>query len=474
MNVLLISTEAVPFAKSGGLGDVIGALPAELLRQGVDARVMLPLYQSINEAYGSQLQYVTNYEVTLSWRRQYCGLFQLEYEGVTFYFIDNEQYFKRPEYYGYFDDGERFAWYSRACLETLKHLSFEPDVLHCSEWQTAMVPVYLKTLYREEPGYDSLRTVFTIHNIEYQGIMGRETLQELLGLDEKDAGLVTYDGNINMMKGAIVTCDKLSTVSPSYAEEILYPFYGRGLEHILQENQYKLCGILNGIDQNLYNPDKDDKIAAKYSIKKADNKKLNKIDLQRRMGLAEDSGVPLIGMVGRLVDHKGLDLVLRTFDDMMKEPVQFVLLGTGERKYEDFFCQKAMQYGGRAAAVTAFSGELANQIYAGADLFLMPSVSEPCGLAQMIALRYGTIPIVRTTGGLRDSVQAYNPEKGTGNGICFSSVNAHDMLYAVTRGLELYRDEKQWKKLMKNAMNSDFSWKKSAAKYIDLYESLLD
>lgn len=472
MNVLFISTEAAPFAKSGGLGDVIGALPKELKAQGVEARVMLPLYKSIHDKYINEMTYLTNYEVALSWRRQYCGLFQMEYGGITFYFIDNEQYFHRDGYYGYYDDGERFAWYSKACLETLKHIAFEPDILHCSEWQTALSPVYLKTLYRDDPGYTRLRTVFTIHNIEYQGVFGPETLADLFGIDKKDAGLVLYNKDINAMKGAIVACDKLTTVSPTYAEEIRYPFYGRGLEQIIKENEYKLSGILNGIDQTLFSPSKDKLIAENFTLKTVDKKKMNKKALQQRLGLAEDENVPIIAMVGRLAVHKGIDLVIRTFDDMMKKPIQFVLLGTGEKKYEDFFNMKAYDYGDRAAAVTAFSNDLANQIYAGADLFLMPSVSEPCGLSQMIAMRYGTIPVVRETGGLKDTVHAYNPQTGKGNGVTFASVNAHDMLDAITRALELYCDGKSWSKLTANAMRSDFSWKSSAQRYVEIYEDL--
>ncbi|WP_130863770.1 glycogen synthase GlgA [Bacilliculturomica massiliensis] len=472
MNVLFISTEAAPFAKSGGLGDVIGALPAELMRQGAEVRVMLPLYKSIHDKYMSQMTYVTNYEVALSWRRQYCGLFQMEYGGVTFYFIDNEYYFKRDGYYGYYDDGERFAWFSKACLETLKHISFDPDILHCSEWQTAMTPVYLKTLYRSAPGYDRLRTVFTIHNIEYQGVFGPETLSDLFGLDKRDAGLVTWRKDVNVMKGAVVACDKLTTVSPTYAEEIRYPFYGRGLEDIIRENDYKLSGIRNGIDTVLFNPAKDKLIPVNYTFKTIAKKKQNKQALQERLGLAVCEETPIIAMVGRLAEHKGIDLVIRTFDDLMRNQVQFVLLGTGEKRYEDFFNMKAYDYGDRAAAVTAFSTDLANLIYAGSDLFLMPSISEPCGLSQMIAMRYGTIPVVRETGGLKDSVDPYNPKTGKGNGVTFASVNAHDMLNAVERALELYGDKTHWKKLVGNAMKSDFSWKESAERYAELYDSL--
>lgn len=472
MNILFISTEAAPFAKSGGLGDVIGSLPKELNRLGADTRVMLPLYKNIRHKYQSQMTFITDITVMLSWRTQYCGIFQLEYEGVIFYFLDNEQYFNRDAYYGYYDDGERFAYYSKAALEALQVLDFEPDILHCSEWQTALVPVYLKTLFRGNPSYDRLKTVFTIHNIEYQGKFDCGILHDLLGLSEADRGILEYDGAINYMKGAIVTCEKLTTVSRSYAEEIMYPFYGRGLENIIKENRYKLIGILNGIDTNLYNPYKDPCIPVKFSRNSPEKKLGNKTALQNSLGLAQDDEIPILAMIGRLAEHKGIDLVISVFDEIMQENLQFVLLGTGDEKYEDFFRGKEAEYQGRMSVSTAFSAELASRIYAGADLFLMPSISEPCGLAQMISLRYGTIPIVRETGGLKDSIIPYNPETGQGDGITFGSVNAQDMLGAMKRAVSLYWDKDQWKLLVANGMNADFTWKTSSKEYLRLYREM--
>jgi starch synthase len=473
MNILFISTEAEPFAKSGGLGDVIGSLPGELNKLGADARVMLPLYKSVKEEYQAELKLLGDFTVALSWRNQYCGVFRMEQEGVVFYFIDNEQYFGRDAYYGYYDDGERFAYYSKAAVEALPLLDFKPDVLHCSEWQTAPVPVYLKTLFRGDRALARLRTVFTIHNIEYQGKFDRGILSDVLGLSEADRGLVDYDEAVNYMKGAVVACDRLTTVSRTYAEEITHPFYGKGLERIIKENRYKLQGIRNGIDTARYNPFRDPYIAAKYSKNNPENKTVNKKALQESLGLYTDAGSPIIAMVGRLAEHKGIGLVERVFDEIMAEDVQFVLLGTGEARYESFFRSKAEEYKGRVSATTVFSEELASRIYAGADLFLMPSVSEPCGLAQMIALRYGTVPIVRETGGLKDTVAPYDPETGTGNGVTFATVNAHDMLGAVRRALRLYRDKDQWKALVRNGMTADFSWKASSKEYMRLYKELL-
>lgn len=473
MKILFISSEAEPFAKSGGLGDVIGSLPGELNKLGADARVMLPLYKGIREKYEDQLTYLGDISVPLSWRTQYCGIYRLEHNGVVFYFLDNEQYFKREAYYGYYDDGERFAYFSKAALEVLPALDFSPEILHCSEWQTAMVPVYLKTLYRGNPAYDRLRTVFTIHNIEYQGKFDPGILQDVLGLSEAERGILDYSGAVNFMKGAIVTCDRLTTVSGTYAEEITYPFYGKGLENIIKENRYKLSGILNGIDTKLYNPAKDPCIPVKFSKSTPGKKLENKRLLQTELGLDSNDEVPVVAMIGRLAEHKGIDLVINVFNGLMREKIQFVLLGTGEKQYEDFFTGKAGEYPGRISVTTGFSAELANRIYAGADLFLMPSVSEPCGLAQMIALRYGTIPIVRETGGLKDSIEPFDSETETGNGITFQSVNAHDMLGAIQRAIALYWDKEKWKKLINNGLNTDFSWKVSSKHYIRLYKELL-
>lgn len=474
MNILFISTEAVPFAKTGGLGDVIGSLPPELTKKGADVRVMLPLYKSIKEEYSPSLVFHKAFTVDLSWRDCYCGLFSMEYNEITFYFIDNEQYFNRESYYGYCDDGERFAYFSKAALESLKYIDFDPQILHCSEWQSALVPVFLKTHYKNIGHYQGLRTVFTIHNIEYQGVFGKDILDDILGIGKENADLLMMDESVNYMKGAIVTSDKLTTVSPSYAEEISYPFFAHGLHSIITDNRYKLSGIINGIDYKLYNPYRDKALPYKYSKNSQDKKRRNKEALQEELDLYSDVDMPIIAMISRLVEHKGLDLITTVFDEIMDDQVQFVLLGTGDHQYEDFFRRKAQQNSKKIAAITAFSPQLASRIYAGADLFLMPSISEPCGLTQMIALRYGTIPIVRATGGLKDTIKPYNPDTGKGNGIRFDSVNAHDMLDAVKRGLEFYRRQEHWGRLMDNAFNTDCSWKKSAIEYIKLYESIIE
>lgn len=397
----------------------------------------------------------------------------MQYEGVTFYFIDNEQYFDRDNYYGYFDDGERFAYFNKAVLDTLPYMDFKPDILHCSDWESALVPVYLKTVFEMDERYSHIKTVFTIHNIEYQGRFDGKILTDVLGIPEQYRSILDYKRDVNYMKGAVVTCDKLTTVSPSYAEEITYPFYGRGLESIIKENEYKLCGILNGIDIKLFNPARDKIISSKYSKSTPEKKMINKLALQKELGLKEDENIPMIAMIGRLVAHKGIDLVENIFDELMAEDVQFVILGSGLPKYEQFFEEKAEAYGDRMAMIKGFSAGFANKIYAGADLFLMPSLSEPCGLAQMISARYGTISIVRQTGGLQDSILPYNAVTKMGNGITFISVNAHDMLGAVRRAIELYWDKPNWKILMQNAFRTDFSWKKSSLEYISIYEELL-
>lgn len=345
MNILFLSTEAVPFAKTGGLGDVVGSLPSELIKKGADVRVMLPLYKTIKDEYAPSMIFHRAFTVSLGWRSCYCGLFSMEYNEVTFYFIDNEQYFYRDKYYGYFDDGERFAYFSKAALKSLKYLDFDPDILHCNEWQSALVPVFLKTIYRDDEYYQKLRTVFTIHNIEYQGIYGKEIISDVLGLNENDADILMMNGDVNYMKGAIVTCDRLTTVSPSYAKEITYPFYSHGLHTIIEENMYKLSGILNGIDYKVYNPYRDKALAVKYSKNSYNKKKINKTRLQGELGLDTTSDTPLVGMVGRLAEHKGLPLVTAVFDQIMDHQVQFVLLGTGQNNSKIFSKQSYSIHG---------------------------------------------------------------------------------------------------------------------------------
>ncbi len=475
MNILFICTEATPFAKSGGLGDVMGALPHELIERGVNAKVMMPLYRNIKAQYFSDMKQVAVFDTHVSWRTKYCGLYSMEYNGITFFFIDNEEYFARDSYYGYYDDGERFAYFCNAAMDCLPLLpDFKPHILHCNEWQTALIPVYLKTLYAQSKLHEGLRTVFTIHNIEYQGKFGNETGGDLFGLSEEGRRICEYAGCINLMKGAIVTCDKLTTVSPTYAQEIKYGYFGRGLENIIKENEYKLVGILNGIDTELFNPWTDKAIHKSYSRATKADKSENKAALRRDCGLEEREHTPIIGMVTRLVAHKGIDLVVSVFDELMCEDVQFVLLGSGEKQYEDFFRSMAERYQGRVWANCSFSSEIAGRIYAGVDLFLMPSLSEPCGLSQMIAAKYGTVPIVRATGGLQDSIVPYNPVEKSGNGVTFGQINAQDMLGAVKRAIALYHSPADWDILTDNAFASDFSWSRGAERYLEVYGGIAD
>lgn len=473
INVLFIGSEGVPFAKSGGLADVMGALPKAVSSENIRATIIMPLYKVVREAYFDELEFVAQMNVSLSWRRQYAGLYRSVRNNITYYFIDNKQYFERDGLYGYYDDGERFAYFSKAVLESLPLLDAFPDILHCSDWETALIPVYLKTMFAKDPLYMKLRTVFTIHNIEYQGIFDCSILEDVVGLGKQYRSLLEFNGGLNYMKGAIVCCDKLTTVSPSYAEEITYPFYGHKLETIIKENEYKLYGIRNGIDTEIFDPAADPAIEVAYDADSPEKKIPNKLALQKELGLTICADVPILSMVTRLADHKGLDLVMGVFDELICKDIQFVILGTGEARYENFFKAKAIQYPHKVAAAVAFSGRLANRIYAGADMFLMPSISEPCGLSQMIALRYGTIPIIRQTGGLADSVFAFSPITEKGNGITFATVNAHDMLWAINRGLEYYSNKVLWHKLMNNAFNSENSWEKPAEKYKEIYKELV-
>jgi len=473
MNVLMIGSEALPFAKSGGLGDVLGALPKELKKQGAEVAVILPLYETVHEKYKKKMVRIAEFETQLAWRKKYVGLLKLVHEGVDFYFIDNQEYFNREKYYGYFDDGERFSYFCKACMDVIPLLAMKPDILHCSEWQTALIPVYLRTIYRNAQGYENIKTVFTIHNIEYQGQYDLRLLTDMFGIDKRDQSVLDYQGCINLTKGAIATCDLLTTVSPSYAQEIQYLFYGKGLDSIIKENAYKLRGILNGIDQNLFNPKKDPNLTAKYDAKTVEGgKALNKAAIQRELGLNEDENIVIVSMVTRLVEHKGIDLVIEAFDAMMQENIQFILLGAGDQQYEYFFREKERAYPKRVCFYRGYSEGLANKIYAGSDLFLMPSISEPCGLSQMIAAKYGTIPIVRETGGLKDSIEAFNPETGKGNGVTFKQVNWCDMLGAIQRAIGIYNDPVNHKKIINNALKSDFSWKKGAKEYLTLYNEL--
>ncbi len=469
MNILFAASEAVPFAASGGLADVIGSLPAAIRSKGHDCRVVIPLYKTMRPELRAQLTFLTNITVDVSWRKQYCGIFTAIWNGVTYYFIDNEYYFGREGLYGFYDDCERFVFFSRAVLEMLRYVDFAPDIINENDWQTALIPVFYQVFYKYQQGYQNIKHVFTIHNIQYQGNYGREVLNEVMGIPLYHMGILDYDGAINMMKGAIETADKITTVSPSYAWEILDPWYSHGLDRILVNKQYKLCGIMNGIDTDLYDPQKDGLIAKKFSAKKPAGKKVCKEALLSELALQEGDE-PVIGIVTRFVSHKGIDLIRYVFEDILKLGYKFVILGSGEKIYEDFFSEMRWRYPDVVSVTLGFQPDLAKKIYAGADMFLMPSQSEPCGLAQMISMRYGTIPIVRETGGLRDSVK--DDGNHDGNGFSFKTYNAHDMLDACRRARENYDDAEQWTALVKRAMLSDFSWSNSADSYIGLYKEL--
>lgn len=471
MKVLYAASEALPFIASGGLGDVAGSLPHALRKRLIGCRVVLPMYDTIKQELKDTMKFITHISVPVAWRRQYCGIFEAKYNGVIYYLIDNQYYFKRDTIYGHYDDAERFAFFSRAVLEIIPYIDFKPDIIHCNDWQTALTPVYYSAMYANSPGYENIKTIFTIHNIQYQGVYGKELLEDVLGIPADKASLLEYDGCINFMKGAIECADKVTTVSPSYADEILDPWYSHGLDSILNERRYKLSGILNGIDTVGYDPATDKCIKANFSADDIAGKKIDKEELQKEMGLPVKPGVPVIGMVTRLVSHKGLDLVKGILDELLAtSEMQLVVLGSGDYEYESYFRWIAEKYPDKVGLRIGFVPELARKIYAGADMFLMPSKSEPCGLSQMVALRYGTVPIVRETGGLRDSITDCGD--GKGNGFTFKSYNAHDMLDAIRRALTLYYNG-DWNELVLRALNCDFSWGRSANAYIRLYKETL-
>ena len=475
MKILYAASEAVPFCKTGGLADVAGSLPAALAAQGAEVAVVLPLYQKVKEKFGDRLYFECYDYVDLAWRHSYCGLFSLEQDGVTWYFLDNEQYFNRPELYGYMDDGERFGFFSRAVVRMLPHLKFWPEVIHCNDWQTALVPIYLKDDGVREDRFRSIRTVLSIHNIEYQGRYGKETLGDLFGLDHgwADDGTILMDGDVNLLKGAILCADAVNAVSPTYANELKMPYFAHRLDGIMRRCGYKLSGVLNGIDVKRYDPAADPHIAVNYSAADMAGKQADKAELQKLTGLRQEPYVPIVGIVSRLVSHKGLDLVCEVLHDMMELPMQLVILGKGDRKYEEFFQWAANQYPGRMAVRLDYNEELSMAIYAGADLFLMPSRSEPCGLSQMIAMRYGTVPIVRETGGLKDTVTPYEAWRDAGNGFTFANYASSDMLYVIREAVYLYKDYPDaFARLRARAMACDFSWARSAGEYLHIYSTI--
>ncbi|WP_027415685.1 glycogen synthase GlgA [Aneurinibacillus terranovensis] len=470
MQVLFVASECAPFIKTGGLADVIGSLPKELTKRGTETRVIMPKYGDIPAAFKEKMAVKGAYTVSVGWRQQYCGVEELVHDGVHYYFIDNEYYFKRPGIYGFYDEAERYAFFCRAILDVLPHLDFVPDVLHCHDWHAGMVSVLLNAQYRHLPFYQTIRTAFTIHNLKYQGIFPYSILGNLFGLGDS---YFTYDkvefyGDVNYMKAGLVYSDLLTTVSETYAQEIQTPYYGERLDGLLRAKRNSLFGIVNGVDYDVYNPATDPNLYVNYTD--AAGKQMNKTALQDELGLPVNPDIPVVALVSRLVQQKGLDLIAHVLEEILEIDLQLVVLGTGEEKYEDLFRHVMHRWPNKVSAHFLFDEGLASQIYAGADMFLMPSLFEPCGIGQLIALRYQTVPIVRETGGLKDTIQAYNRYTGEGNGFSFAHYNAHDMLDTIRQAVHYYHDKTVWFGIVKNGQNTDYSWNESAKQYQKLYE----
>lgn len=475
MQIVFASAECAPFVKTGGLGDVAGSLPAALVRDGAEVIVMVPKYATIKDEYKAQMEHFSDFYVSLGWRNEYCGLEKLEHDGVTYMFVDNERYFARDYPYGFFDDGERFAFFSKAITESLQHLpeGFECDILHCNDWQTALAPVFLREFYQGLPLYDRVKTVFSIHNVAFQGQFSDTVMEDILGVAHIPAAATQLRCDacsINYMLGALHYADAITTVSPTYAGEIQTPEFGEGLDSVLRERSYALQGILNGIDVAAFDPATDKRIAANYTVDDRYGKAVCKAKLQEELGLEVRDDRPLMVMVTRLTRQKGMDLVMYALDRILSGGVQVAVLGTGDRDYEDGLRYFQDKYPGTMAARIEFDPALSQRMYAAADMFLMPSKFEPCGLSQIIAMRYGTLPIVRETGGLKDTVQPYNEFTGEGTGFSFTNFNGDEMGDAVFRAARLFWDNRDaWNKLVTQAMSQDFSWTRSADKYLDLY-----
>ena len=473
MKIMYVASEAAPFAASGGLGDVMGALPAAVKKTDKESEisVILPLYSVIEDEYRENMKKVSEFNFYLSWRFVYCGIYQLKHNNVQYFFVDNEYYFKRKFIYGDFDDGERFAYFSCAVIEFMLHSGNIPDILHANDWQSALSVIYLKTKYKDNESLQNIKTVFTIHNIEYQGKYGMNILGDVFSLDDKYKSILEFNGEINLLKGAIVCADKLTTVSPTYAKELKESYFAFGLENIINMYSDKMCGIINGIDEKYFSPSNSDELLKSYnSVTYKKGKAENKLALQKDMGLEQNERIPLIAMVTRLTKAKGIELVLHVLDELLCENVQFVILGTGEREYEDILSDVCGRYEKKARAIIKFDRALSKRLYASSDIFLMPSKSEPCGLAQMVACRYGSLPVVRAVGGLYDTIIPHGEENS--NGFVFENFNAHEMLFKIKEAISLYENEKEWSALVKRAMKSDFTWKPSAEKYMNIYRGL--
>ncbi|MBQ6523008.1 MAG: glycogen synthase GlgA [Atopobiaceae bacterium] len=477
LKILLATSEAVPFAKTGGLGDVAGSLPQALNAEGAKCAVIMPKYSTIPWEYQEKMEHLGEMYVPLAWRSVYCGVEHLEYDGVDFYFLDNEAYFKRDTIYGHFDDGERFAFFSKAICEAIEFFpELQCDVCMCNDWQTALVPVFLREFYRESDACNNVKCVFTVHNVKFQGQFGDQLLDDILGVGHIPAAadqLRCDERSINFMKGALCYSDLLTTVSPTYAVELQMPFFGEGLDYMFRRRSSILSGILNGIDQNIWNPETDKFIEHHFSVEDMSGKKEAKRALQEECGLWQDENAPLVVMIGRLTNQKGLGLVRYAMDRIMSDGVQMIVLGTGDADQEEAFRYFQYRYPGQMCARITFDNALSHRMYAGGDILLMPSEFEPCGLSQMIAMRYGTLPVVRETGGLKDSVEPYNQFTGEGTGFSFANMNADEMADCLLTACWIYRDNKDaWRELQKHGMTTDFSWDRAAVDYLDLFHSL--
>lgn len=473
MKVLYVTSEAVPFASSGQLAEVSASLPYALRQRLVTCRVVMPLYEAIPQELRDNMRFITSLSVPVAWRRQYCGVFECRYRGITYYFIDNQYYFKRKGFYGHYDDAERFAFFSRAVLEMLPYIDYKPDIVHANDWQTALVPVYHDLFYSKIEWYYGIKTVFTIHNMQYQGKYGMELMEEVLGIPTESCGLVEFDGCINLVKGAIETAHKVITTSPTYAQELRDPWFACGLDSIIRDRFWKVQGILNGLDVASYNPENDSMLYAQYGDDSfISGKAINKRELQRRLYLPERGDVPMIGMVTSMVPAKGVDILRDVLEQLLQNcDVQFVILGSGDWEYEEYFKEMQERYRDKFVACFGFIPELSRKIYAASDIFLVPSRSEPGGNAQLVALRYGAVPIVRETGALRDTV--FDSADGYGNGFVFQAYNGGDLLNAIYRALGGYSNRDGWNILVKRDMNCDNSWNKSAKQYLNMYKELL-
>ncbi len=476
-NILLVASEAVPFAKTGGLADVVGSLPSAFDRDNYDVRVIMPKYGSIPKEYTDKMIFITQINVSLGWRNKYCGIFKLEHEGITFYFIDNEFYFSGIQLYSYIhEDIEKFAFFSSAVLSVLPHIDFRPDILHCNDWQTSLIPVMLNVLYKNHIFYNGIKTIMTIHNLKFQGIWGLGETYDATGLPIEcfTPDKMEYYNDSNLLKGGLVYANHITTVSTTYMEEIQTPEYGEGLDGLLRARKNDLTGIINGISYTEYNPSSDDLIYAKYNLKDFSSKKAdNKVALQRQLGLTEDKNTFLIGVVSRLTDQKGFDLISNLMERFCGQDMQLVVLGTGESKHEDMLRHYAELYPDKVSANILFSNDLAHKIYGASDAFLMPSLFEPCGLSQLISMRYGTVPIVRETGGLKDTVIPFNKYSGEGTGFSFTNYNADELWSIICMAKETYKDQTKWNSIARQGMAKDYSWLEAAKQYADLYKTLL-